>query len=303
MVRDGALSRRAFVSAAAGAGALILANAAQGRADTGTVRYPGYSPADWSQPYSRFMTERTLPAPAPVTTAHDGPPTPADLIPEFPRLADDLATSGYSAVETGYGRTRSGALWVAVHTPMPRVTSAMWDWWFGWHSIESARYKLWHPDAHMFAATTVGNAADRIPGRPPYIGTVSYVDEYIGPELRQLAIAFQDPRAHGLDVPDDHTIVFARVGSAVAPIDLGWLAHQVRPVPGGSEMRSRFYLDMYGLHIPDAEQAANAVQRGAALDPRDLVPDLRLARDLLLHCGQEMNHLAQFLPELYAQFA
>ncbi|WP_280272384.1 DAPG hydrolase family protein [Nocardia wallacei] len=301
MVRDGALSRRTFFSAA-GAGALILGTAAQGHA-VATGRYPGYSAADWSQPYSRFMTEHTLPAPVTVSTAHDGPPIAADLIPEFPLLSEDLVASGYSVVETGYGRTRSGALWVAVHTPMPRVTAAMWDWWFGWHSIESARYKLWHPDAHMFAATTVGNAADRIPGRPAYIGTVSYVDEYIGPKLQQLAIAFQDPRAHGLDVPDDHTLVFARVGSAVAPIDLGWLAHQVRPVPGGSEMRSRFYLDMYGLHVPDAEQAANAVQRGAALDPRDLVLDLPLARDLLLHCGQEMNHLAQFLPELYAQFA
>lgn len=25
--------------------------------------------------------------------------------------------------------------------------------------------------------------------------------------------------------------------------------------------------------------------------------------DLMLHCGQEMNHLAQFLPELYAEFS
>ncbi len=26
-------------------------------------------------------------------------------------------------------------------------------------------------------------------------------------------------------------------------------------------------------------------------------------RDLLVHCSQEMNHLAGFLPEIYAEFA
>ncbi|MBF6169942.1 DAPG hydrolase family protein [Nocardia blacklockiae] len=304
MVSRGALSRRAFFSAtAAGAGVLLAPDIARAQADTGTTRYAGYSPADWSQPYSRFMTEHTLPAPPTVTAAFDGPPTAPELIPEFGGLAAELGPTGYSAVETGYGQLPSGVVWVAVHTHMPRVSAAMWDWWFDWHSIESARYKLWHPDAHMFAATTVGNLADRVPGRPGYIGTVSYVDEYIGPALQQLAIAFEDPRAHGFEVPGDQTIVFARVGSAIAPVDLGRLAHQVRPVPGGSEMRSRFYLNVYGLHVPDAEQAAHAVQRGPAADPRDLVLDLALARNLLLHCGQEMNHLAQFLPELHAQFA
>ncbi|WP_425296416.1 MULTISPECIES: DAPG hydrolase family protein, partial [Nocardia] len=31
--------------------------------------------------------------------------------------------------------------------------------------------------------------------------------------------------------------------------------------------------------------------------------DTDLARELLLHCGQEMNHLAGFLPRLYHDFA
>ncbi|WP_253260185.1 DAPG hydrolase family protein [Nocardia farcinica] len=68
-------------------------------------------------------------------------------------------------------------------------------------------------------------------------------------------------------------------------------------------MRSRFYLNLYGPRTPDPRQTAQAVARGAAVDPADLVPGLGLARDLLLHCGQEMNHLASFLPELYDEFA
>ena len=68
-------------------------------------------------------------------------------------------------------------------------------------------------------------------------------------------------------------------------------------------MRSRFYLNIRGLHVPNLEQAACAVRRGASVDPRDLVLSLSVAKDLLLHCGQEMNHLAGFLPELHAQFS
>ena len=68
-------------------------------------------------------------------------------------------------------------------------------------------------------------------------------------------------------------------------------------------MRSRFYLNMHGLHQPDLSQAAQAIERGPAVDPRDLLLDVDLARELLLHCGQEMNHLAGFLPQLYQEFA
>jgi hypothetical protein len=36
-----------------------------------------------------------------------------------------------------------------VLTQMPKVTPAMWDWWFAWHGSEAQRYKLWHPRAHI----------------------------------------------------------------------------------------------------------------------------------------------------------
>lgn len=283
-------------------GALALgAGAARAEGTGDDVRYPGYSAQDWSRPYARFMAGHTTPAPQPVVDAFAGPATPAERIPRFAELSTDLAPSGYSAVETGYGETADGAVWVAVRTEMPRVTAAMWDWWFGWHLSESARYKLWHPDAHMYAEV----AADRggASGRERYVGAVSYVDEYIGTKLQQLAISFRDPVAHGFTVPDGHTLVFGRVGSSVLPMDMGWLAHQVRPVEGGCEMRSRFYLKLFAPRAPDPERIARAVRRGAAVDPRDLAIGTDMARDLLVHCGQEMHHLAGFLPELHAEFA
>ncbi|MEV0356174.1 hypothetical protein AB0H71_08930 [Nocardia sp. NPDC050697] len=295
------VTRRAAI--ALGAGVALAAaggtGAAHAEPTAENLRYQGYRPEDRSLPYAKYLAERTAPPQRPVLDAYDGPATPPERIPGFADLPRDLAPTGYSAVETGYGQAADGVIWVAAHTEMPGVTAEMWDWWFRWHSVEASRYKLWHPDAHLFS--------DLVPSRPRaerfgYVGTVSYVDEYIGARLQQLAIAFLDPRAHGLTVPDDQTVVFGRVGSSVAPVDLGWLAHQVRPIPGGAEMRSRFHLRHYGLHPPDLAQSARAVQRGAAADPRDLVPGLDMARDLLLHCGQEMNHLAGFLPELYAEF-
>lgn len=267
-----------------------------------TERYQGYREADRNLPYARYMAPRTTPAPAVVADAYAGPALAPESIPGFDAITTDLASTGYSTIETGYGRRADGVTFVAVRTVMPRVTAAMWDWWFGWHSTEAARYKLWHPDAHLYADLAEDRTSLDIPDKAKYIGNTTFVDEYVGPKLQQLGIAFRDPIAHGFDVPADQTIVFGRVGSSIAPVDLGWLAHQVRPVDGGAEMRSRFFLNLRGLHVPDVKQAACAVGRGASVDPTDLVLGLDLARDLLLHCGQEMNHLAGFLPELYAEF-
>ncbi|WP_233225150.1 DAPG hydrolase family protein [Nocardia sp. MDA0666] len=305
MVRPSALSRRrALTLAAAGAGVFAAARSPLARADgPDNARYGGYSAQDRAAPYAHFMTEHTAPPQSAVATAYASPPTPANRIPPFSALPAELGPSGYAPIETGYGQTDSGIVWVAVRTEMARVTAAMWDWWFGWHLVESARYKLWHPDAHRYAEVAADRTDGAMPDRQRYIGNISYVDEYIGPKLQQLAIAFHDPVAYGFTVPDDHTVVFGRVGSSIAPVDLGWLAHQVRPIPGGCEMRSRFYLRIYGVHTLDPVHAARAVQRGAAADVGDLLPGLDLARDLLLHCGQEMNHLARFLPELYHEFA
>ncbi|MCX6469401.1 MAG: hypothetical protein NTW76_08820 [Corynebacteriales bacterium] len=265
-------------------------------------RYVGYREADQAKPYAKYFTPHTDPAPQVVRTAFAGPPLPPASIPDFGRLTRDLGPSGYSPIEVGYGQRADGVLFVACRTEMPRVTAAMWDWWFGWHSIESARYKLWHPDAHEYAALRENRTTSPIPDKAKYIGNTSYVDELVGPKLQQLGIDFRDPVANGFTVPADQTIIYGRVGSSIAPVDLGWLAHQVRPIPGGAEMRSRFYLNIRGLHVPDLPQAACAVARGASVDPSDLFLGIDLARNLLMHCGQEMNHLAQFLPEIYREF-
>ncbi|WP_161965460.1 DAPG hydrolase family protein [Rhodococcus sp. P1Y] len=301
-------NRRTFLGAA-GVSVFAAAFGSRGRAtaqpfaQSCAARYQGYRPEDFARPYARFMAASTARAPRPVLDAYAAGPIDPATIPTFDAVTADLAASGYSPVETGFGRLPDGVVFAAVKTDMPRVTATMWDWWFGWHSTEPARYKLWHPDAHLHASLRDDRTAAAIPDRAKYIGNTTYVDEYVGPKLQQLAIEFRDPVQHGFDIPAEHTVVLGRVGSSIAPVDLGWLAHQVRPTPEGCEMRSRFYLNMRGMHVPNLREAACAVSRGPSIDPTDLVLGLDLARDLMLHCGQEMNHLAGFLPELHAEFS
>ena len=60
-----------------------------------------------------------------------------------------LERPGYHKMETGWTRMENGTTVISVLTRMTGVTADMWDWWMSWHSVETARYKLWYPDAHQ----------------------------------------------------------------------------------------------------------------------------------------------------------
>jgi hypothetical protein len=216
---------------------------------------------------------------------------------QAPRLLEPVELP----VEDGVLRNPNGMLLVSARTEMPGVTAAMIDWWFGWHLTSSTRYRLWHPKAHLRA--TVKEDRSRLPGdRERYVGNVSYVDEYIGPRLTRLAIEFADPARYGL-TPE--RLAQANAGTAICArtvfrrtrLAVGHLIHLIRHVEGGCEMRSRFW-------IGDVEARLPLI--GAPLSRLANLPPLRrrtaadaLGLDLLIHCSEEMNHLARFLPALY----
>jgi hypothetical protein len=130
-----------------------------------------------------------------------------------------------------------------------------------------------------------------------YVGRTSIVREYLGSAYTKAAISFVEPAVMGLATSEGEVTICARLGSADLPVDVGWLIHQVRSTGDGSQMRSRFW--MGGRHIAvraglSGIRLANSVVRPVAA--RQL-PD---PRDLMVHCAQEMNHLAGFLPELWA---
>lgn len=253
--------------------------------------YLGYRGDDADTAWGSFFNPEMAPLPAHVVTALQHGPQADRVMLELDSAATIL-DEGYHQTENGYANLDDGGIQVSVRTDMPGVTPPMWSWWFGWHGSDSRRYKLWHPRAHVSARW------DDTGGDGFYVGRTSIIEEYIGSSFTYGGISFVEPQTMGLD-PDrlaDGIAVCARVGSPQLPVDMGWMIHHVRPTPEGSEMRSRFW--MGGSHV--------SVRHGNRLTDAAIRPvvarQLPAARDTMVHCAQEMSHLAGILPAVYAAF-
>jgi hypothetical protein len=259
--------------------------------DVRSETYLGYRADDYDTPFAEFFQPEMAPLPRHVVEALEHGPQAAPTLPQFDD-ATALLDDGYQQTENGYGVLRDGGLQVSVRTDMPGVTPQMWAWWFEWHGEDSRRYKLWHPRAHVSARWKEQGVG--------YVGRTSLVEEYLGSTFARAAIQFVEPKTLGLNDVGDHAsgdvAICARLGSTDIPVDVGWLIHHVRATDDGAEMRSRFW--MGGRHV--------ALRSGKSLADRAIRPfaarQLPDPRDLLVHCAQEMNHLAGFLPELYERF-
>ncbi|UXA18307.1 DAPG hydrolase family protein [Mycobacterium sp. SMC-4] len=258
----------------------------------GDRAYLGYRGHDSATEFGGFFNPRMAALPGHVVDAlHHGPQADQVLL-EF----DDAATlldDGYHVTENGYGSVGAGAFQVSVRTDMPGVTPQMWDWWFGWHGSDSRRYKLWHPRAHASVRWADGG------GDGHYVGRTSLVEEYLGSKYTKAAIRFVAPEEVGMGAVrlGESVAVCARLGSSELPVDIGWLIHHVRATPAGAEMRSRFWMGGPWVAVRRGNPLTDAAVRPVAT--RQL-PD---PRDLLVHCAEEMNHLAAFLPQLHARLA
>jgi len=248
-------------------------------------------------PYARFWNPVMADISADAHRAVANSPMAEAL---FPPMAEAIGSIVDAEVQNGFTLTSSGALHVNLVTEMPDVTPAMIDWWFGWHSDSPERYKLWHPQAHVHAQWAEQPPAEST-GRARYVGSTSQVDEYLGSALFRGAIQFRRPEELGLvDAAVaggvDATAVCARIGLVDMPIDMGYLAHHVAAVPGGSVMRSRFWAggEYLAARTTSLRAAIPVAKRVIGLSELD-------ARALLVHCSQEMTHLAAFLPALYDQ--
>jgi hypothetical protein len=279
-------------------------------------RHLGWRGEELDRPFAHYYAERVSPIQPHVAEVLGAPGQPSELGYEVTRTADRLSKPGYEAIETGWTRTDNGTFMVACHTLMPGVTAEMWDWWMGWHGTDTARYKLWHPDAHAYSSVGEDRSRDReLTGRQRYLDNVSYVDEYIGTDLQRLSIRFFDPQRLGFPNLPGTTYICARVGLSAVPVAAGWLVHQVRPVDDGAEMRSRFFLgNPEILTVPSRSTAKPSVAAVIAspVGRRALRPALpwlasalanpTMAANLMHHCAQEMNHLAGFLPRIHDEF-
>ena len=249
-------------------------------------------------PYARFFSANLAPLPEHVGEALLIGAVADELLPSVDR-ANELLDDGSWPVETGYSISPDGAARVFVRTEMPGVTPAMWDWWFAWHGSEVQRYKLWHPRAHLHVGWEDGR--DDL---DYYIGRRSNVVEFVGSTRLALTIDFLAPESLGIDESrlkaSGATAICARGGLAGAPVETAWLVHHVRPVAGGSEMRSRFWLAGSNVRPRGMPGKFGALigRMASRLQPFTS----NQAAELLVHCAQEMNHLACVLPQIYAAF-
>ncbi|MCU0239526.1 MAG: hypothetical protein MUC29_08795 [Pyrinomonadaceae bacterium] len=253
-------------------------------------KYIGYQEADFSTPWAKYFNENM---PKIQPQAVEGlEKSPFFSLPKF-EDAKNLADKGYAEIETGYSLEKDGSIHVAILTKMPNVSPEMWDWWFGWHGSKDNRYKLWHPKAHQ-SAHWLDEKDDEF-----YIGRTSVIQEYIGKSLEFANISFIEPNNLGLNSSKDSVYICARVGYTKYPINFGWLIHQVRKTAEGSEMRSRFWFGGKNIEVRKEGFLPEAVSK--ILQKIVPLPEQR-AKDLLIHCAEEMNHLAKFLPEIYDEF-
>ena len=267
--------------------------------------YVGMQPGDLdSKPYAKYWQPVMGPLQAHVTEAllHG---EEASALGFALSEAKQLLLTGYLPLENGFTTLPDGKIFVAVRTDMPRVTGAMFEWWMGWHYMEHQRYKLWHPRAHIANGTRKMQGDNpELSDREKYL-TTHYVTEYVGNRREDITITFSEPPRLFADKSrwsDDGitALLYGRVGLQRAPITIGHLIHQIRATPGGSEMRSRFWLGKPQLDALGPYNPINKILGSKAISAHRA--GAHLGRDMLVHCGMEMHHLARFLPDLYEDY-
>lgn len=217
--------------------------------------------------------------------------------------ADELLNPGYLPMETGYTRLRNGQMHVACLTKMRGCKGRMVNWWFGWME-HSEHYQLWHPGDHVWTKWEDGYPGpNNDPDDANYVGYASLVHEYIGGEMNKLRIHFKDPSAY-LDVSRFESCgvgaaICARVGYLDKPVKFAHLIHFVRDTEDGCEMRSRFWAGDVEIALPVIGSLLGFVANTRAVRSKLATDDL--GRHLVIHCAEEMNHLAMVLPDLFRE--
>lgn len=250
------------------------------------------TPADMAEEeYKYFLRDMVPPAPGVYERIETAVLSPEKAL----RIENmnDLFLDGYLDGEFGYAQLEDGSLVVANLMKMPNVTVEMFDWWFAWHGLKPIRYKLWDKDEHYDISTQ--NPERRrdlsIPLKERIWDTVDFaVEENPVDGPHTVAIHFRDPADIGFDREKlscfDGTIVCA--ADEKAPVVM---CHFVRPIEGGIELRSRFWM---GKCIVDGK-------------PRSALPEgvkmpLAIGKNVLTHNNKEFSNLAAILPEVFEEF-
>ena len=214
---------------------------------------------------------------------------------------NDLFNEGNLAEEFGWWLLEDGTAVIANQTFFPNLKGEMFDWWFAWHPIDRLRYAIWDSEDHYDVyLDDPGKAADTsLSQRERHWGSVHHIWEDIGTgKIDLLTISFKRPCEMGykedmIDTKACNSLVCANVkvhGDDLTPDILVVMTHFLRPVPGGSELRSRFW---FGWQIIDGK-AEKSIPDGIKIPASGLTA-------LLNHNIKEYANLAAILPEVYEE--
>lgn len=252
------------------------------------------TPEEQEMPEARYYNTEFAVMPDDVADAVAAGPVDPDAILAFEDIAQ-LTEPGYLDTENGYCRLDDRTGFVAARTDMPGVTKDMVQWWFWWHTVKDIRYKIWCPGAHyaIGAEDMDRMTDDSLSPEERYLYNTNYPVEDVGFGKAPLAIEFVEPETFGLDPStfEENGVEMAICGIVSLKlnnvyIDHTYMCHLFRKKGDGLELRSRFWL-------------GKAFRRPIM----GVVITENTALDMMLHCTQEFNHLAGFLPEIYAEFS
>ena len=255
-----------------------------------------------SKPYAHyFNTEVRIPDDAlPAVMSQIDP---ADALTTSANDLNKLLEPGYLPGETGYCGLADGSGYTASLVRFPGSTSAMFRWWFWWHSFESERYSLWHPWCHCSISRTDPETETKagLTDEQRYIGSTHHINEYIGQDPLDIEITFVDPGRWGMD-----TSRFAGAGInghacgnvlvKGSHVRLATMLHIIRDTKDGFELHSRYWIG------DKAEPLQPAAQGIPQLTTVQGFSGERQAYEQLIHDQTEFNHLATFLPKIYTEF-
>jgi phloretin hydrolase len=263
------------------------------------------TPEELAKPYSKYFYNPPA-APDPVRlAAMNEPIDPAKALP-LSRL-NDLLNPGYLDCEAGWCQLPDGTGFIANLLPMPGVTVEMMDWWFAWFALEDLRYKLWYPPGHFAISMSDKDRAnalnESLPMSKRRLRTEYVIENTNGPCDEKIGINFVEPEMFGFDMSRFHAPNVGMAACANGANKLldpppgipkfkmpACLVHFVREVPGGVELRTRFWM---GWHVMN-KKPYKLMPDGASL------PEIAI-KGLATHNVCEFSNLASFLPQLYEE--
>lgn len=220
-----------------------------------------------------------------------------------PRIENrnDLFKPGNMPEEFGWWLLEDGTAVIANQTFFPDVDGEMFDWWFAWHPIDRLRYAIWDSEDHYdVQLEDPAKALDlSLSLRERHWGSVHYIWEDIGTgSVDYLKISFKRPCEMGydeakLDTESCNALVCSNVlvaGNEAFPDIPVVMTHFLRPAPGGSELRSRFW---FGWQIVDGEPV-KSIPNGVVIPAEGPV-------SLLQHNVKEFTNLAAILSSVYTE--